>query len=528
MPEEFRNTVETYDVETELGRDDLTIVYSARRKSDGLLVIVRVVAPQFAFDTFFVRRFKDAMTRSMHLDHPNIVKIYEVAEKEDILYIAREHVEADSLATYLEEHGPMPVAKVIDLVKQIASALDYAHAKGVKHGDLSDGNVFIADDHVWLTDFGVVTAMEGTSLVKKGFAVGNPAYLSPERVKGESTSRTADLYALGVLCYQMLTGQTPFSGEAPAILHSQIYDQPLPPHEVNPKISPTVSEVVLRMLSKGLELRHNTGAEFVLALQAAAEGTAPIRRVSPTDNGLQTSPPQTRRPISRQFLIWMLILTPLIGLALAAGFWATNQWLSASRQFKNEQQVTSDQSPALVENAQQPGLTPMPRLGGQPPAPAEMNQTTATLIANRPTPLPAPTSTPTATPTPIPTPLPLPGEPVVASNSPFTNLILAQNISADFQPVGTTNVFKPSEDPIYLFFDYNAIQAGTSWRQIWKWDDVVLQEAQDIWPEEYGPVGTAWIYFSPANGFNPGPYTILLEVEGEVVATVNFVVQVEN
>lgn len=522
MPEEFRDTVETYDVETELGRDDLTIVYSAHRRSDGLPVIVRVVAPQFVFDTFFVRRFKDAMTRSMHLDHPNIVKIYEVGEKEDILYIAREYVEADSLATYLEKHGPMPVAKVIALVKQIASALDYAHAKGVKHGDLSDNSVFVADDHVWLTDFGVVTAMEGTSMVKKGFAVGNPVYLSPERVKGEGTSRTADLYALGVLSYQMLTGQTPFSGEAPAVLHSQIYDQPLPPHEVNPKISPTVSEVVLRMLSKGLELRHNTGGEFVLALQAAAEGTAPIRRVSPPDNGRPTRPPQTRRPISRQFVFWMMILTPLIGLALAAGFWATNQWLSASRQFNNQQPVASDQSPG--ENAQQPDLTPVPRLGGQPPVPAEMTQLTATVIAARPTPLPAPTSTPTTTPT----PLPLPVEPAVTSDSPFTNLILAQDISADFEPVGRTNVFKPTEHPIYLFFDYNAIQAGTSWRQTWKWDDVVLQEAQDVWPEEYGPVGTAWIYFSPANGFNPGPYTILLEVEGEVVATVNFVVQAGN
>jgi hypothetical protein len=122
----------------------------------------------------------------------------------------------------------------------------------------------------------------------------------------------------------------------------------------------------------------------------------------------------------------------------------------------------------------------------------------------------------------------VPGGPIVAVNSPFTNLILAQNITADFRPVGQTNVFNPTEEPIYLFFDYNALQPGTSWQQTWKWDDVILQQAQDIWPEKYGAVGTAWIYFSPANGFNPGPYSVVLEVEGEVVASIDFIVQTEN
>jgi len=526
MPTEFGSKVETYDIEAELGRDDLTIIYNARRKSDGLLVVIRVVAPQFVFDTFFVRRFKDVVTQAMQLDHPNIVKVYEVGEKGDILYIARQHIEADTLAVYLETHGPIPVNQLVNLVKQIASALDYAHARGVKHGNLADSNIFIVDDQIWLTDFGLVAAMEGTSMVKKGFAIGDPAYLSPERVKGEGPSRRADLYALGILCYQMLTGRPPFSGEAPAVLHAQVYDQPLPPNEINRKVSPAVSEVVLRLLSKGLELRYNTGAEFAQALQAAAEGTAPIKRVTAAEDVTQATQAQKPPSTSKRFVIWLFILTPLIGLALASGFWAMSQWLSTSRQLSQQQPATPPQTAGDV--AQMSGLTPIPRLADEAAPKSEAIAPTGAPAANLQPSLPTATPFLTATPETPPTPLPLPDGPVVAADSPFTNLILAQSISPDFKPVEPTNVFRPAKEPIYLFFDYNAIQAGASWSQTWKWDDVVLQRAQDTWPDEYGPVGTAWVYFLPADGFNPGPYSVLLEVDGKIVASVNFIVQNEN
>jgi serine/threonine-protein kinase len=276
MSEPIESNVTSYDIESEFGQDDLTIIYRGRRKVDNLPVIIKVVAPQFVFDTYFVMRFKDAVTRAIGLDHPNIVKTYEVAEKDDILYVARELVEGESLAKFLASSAPLTVNQTIDLAKQIAGALDYAHGQGVKHGDLSDSYIFLRDERLWLTDFGLTAAMEGTSLVKKGFAVGEPAYLAPERVRGEGTSRAADLYALGILCYKMLTGQLPFHGEAAAVLHAQAYDQPKPPHELNSSVPKAVSEVVLRMLSKGLEVRYTTGADFVRALEVAAEGTSPV------------------------------------------------------------------------------------------------------------------------------------------------------------------------------------------------------------------------------------------------------------
>jgi serine/threonine protein kinase len=532
MTETVDKSVQSYDIETELGRDDLTIAYSARRKSDGLPVLIRVVAPQFVFDTFFVRRFIDAVSRSMKLEHPNIVKVYEVAERDDIVYIAREWVEADSLTKYLEKHGPIPVQKTIGLVEQLASALDYAHTQGVKHGDLTAGSIFVADDHIWITDFGLLMAMDGTSLVKKGFGVGNPVYLAPERVRGETSSRTSDLYALGIVCYQMLTGQPPFVGEAPAVLHAQAYEQPALLHEVNTKIKPAVSEVVLRMLSKGLELRYNTGSEFVAALRASAERTAPIKPQEVKEKVAPAEAPQRAPERNKQLLLWALILTPLIGLALAAGFWVMSQWLNDISD-RGRQSPTAGQA-LQTANVPPTDLTPVSRLK-QEDTPVEE---VLPPFENQPATTPADTLAPQSdaqapSPLPVNTPVPaqapalvsLPSEPTVADDSPFTNLILTQNINDALQPVNPTNIFDPASGPIYLFFDYDTISPGTAWRQTWKWDDVVLQQQEDVWPEEYGPVGTAWIYFAPAAGFNPGPYSIVLEVEGQEVASINFIVQ---
>jgi serine/threonine-protein kinase len=512
MSEKLNQNLETYKIESELGRDDLTIAYQAHRKSDHQPVMIRVVAPQFTFDTYFVRRFKDAVARSIKLDHPNIVKTYEVGEREDILYVARELIEADTLADYLGARGPLPVKEVVALAKQIASAMDYAHSQGIKHGDLSDTNIFVKDGHAWLTDFGLIQAIEGTSLVKKGFAIGNPIYLSPERVKGESPSRTADLYALGVLCYQMLVGKPPFSGEPAGILHAQIYEQPEAPHLLNSSIRPSISEVVLRMLSKGLELRHSTGAEFARALQVAAEGSAPIKpppkeKVSPRST-VSPSP----SPIWKRLVFWVFILTPILGCALAGGFWAISQW----------DNITPSASPTAV--ARQDNPTPVPTFRVDvPTSPPPITQNTPEPTA---TPI-LPTVTPTSTPEPTATPIPLPGEPIIAEDSPFTNLVLAHNITEDYSPERPTNIFSPTEDPIYLFFDYTRIQPGTSWGLVWKWDDLVLERTEDIWPEDYGSDGTAWVYFAPPFGFQPGPYAVSLQLDGGEVATINFIVQPE-
>lgn len=516
MPEKLDNHLETYKIEKELEQDDLTIAYLAHRKSNNEPVLIKVVGPQFTFDRYFVRRFKDAAARGEHLDHPNIIKTYEVGEREDLLYVAREWVEAQTLAEYLEAEGPLSLAKTALFVKQIAAALDYAHSKAIRHGDLSDINVLLNGDTVWVTDFGLMQSMEGTSLIKKGFAIGNPIYLSPERVRGESSSRTADLYALGILSYQMLTGRTPFLGEPASVLHAHAYEQPDPPHTINPNVSPAVSEVILRMLSKGLELRHSTGAEFARALQVAIDNGPAARPASkPTPVTSVVEPVSKTTPIWHRFAFWAFIITPLVGCALAGGFWLIDRWVILSAVPTPTKVVSLEDIPTVIPTYRVNVDTLKPGEGTQFPV------VISTSTAATPTPL----FTPTNTPAPTVTPLPAPGEAVVVEDSPFKNLVLARDITDNFEPVQVSNRFPPTEDPIYLFFDYEEIEPGASWGLVWKWDEIVLEENKEVWPTDYSSIGTAWVYYSPPLGFQPGPYSISLNVEGDTVATIDFVIE---
>ncbi|RME47729.1 MAG: hypothetical protein D6796_07330, partial [Caldilineae bacterium] len=118
-------------------------------------------------------------------------------------------------------------------------------------------------------------------------------------------------------------------------------------------------------------------------------------------------------------------------------------------------------------------------------------------------------------------------QPVIAPDSPFTHLVLAHNITPDHKPDAPAVVFAPRQEPVYLFFDYRGIETGTPWSVVWLWDEVVLEKSEDVWPEDYGVAGTAWVYFAPAFGFQPGPYAVLLQVNGETVARIDFLVQGE-
>lgn len=515
--------LEDYEIESHVGQDELTLIFKAKRKSDRLPVLIRVVAPQFTFDTYFIRRFSDAAKRNMKLEHPNILKIFEVGQVESHPYFISEWTTGLSLDNYLAANGPISVNEMVNLCKQLASVLDYAHTKAIIHGDLNGASVFIDDGIIKVADFGLSHAMSGTSLAKKGFAIGHPLYLSPERVKGESPSRTADLYAFGVISYLMLTGEPPFKGEATAILHQQIYEQPLAPHNLKRNIRPAVSEAVLRMLSKGLELRHNTGAEFARALQMAAEGSSPIKRVTEDTVTVRQVKEKNTAWSWNRFAFIAFIVTPLLGLALALGFWGVSNWFSNSQ--LNPQQANLP--PTAV-------FTPIPTFS--------LNETeaipTPTFLAQAEAVTPTPDeAAPIALITPDAPPTEAPGTggsqqifappapPAISDNSPFSALKLAGAITDNYQPEAITNTFDTTTDPIYLFFDYDNMEIGQSWSQIWRWDDIVLERSDNIWPAEYGASGTAWVFYSPSLGFNPGPYSVVLEVEGQVVASANFVVQ---
>lgn len=521
-----KTELENYVLDEELGRGDLTIAYQGHRKEDEKTVAIKVVAPQFLFDEFFVQRFKDITRQTLKLEHPNIVHTYEVDQEENTLYIVREFIDAQPLAKIIEEEGPLPPQRMLTIARQVAAALDYAHQKSIMHGDLSAKRVYIGpDDQVTVADFGQTQAMVGTSLVKQGYAIGSPETLAPERVKGQGPSRYSDLYSLGVLCYQMLSGQPPFTGEVAAVLHAQAYEQPHLLNSVNPEISIPLSEAVSRMLSKGLELRYTTGAEFTRALTVAIEGSAPKRtstNLKPQLTGVEQAPIS----VFSQPWLWGILVVLLVLFLLAAGFVSVSAWVAWQ---SNASEVSQSQAAMLPEVADDGPANVLP-----PPETQPEQESAQVVLVQEPTPTSTPTPAPSPTPTEIPptptatstpVPIPTPGPPVVEANSPFTNLRLGHGISADseLERIGTS--FAPGDEPIYLFFDYGRIEGGTSWAHRWTWGDTELDVYEDVWPNSYSETGTAWVFYGPTDGFQPGPYKVTLEVNGEIVGTATFVVE---
>jgi serine/threonine protein kinase len=476
-----------------------------------------MLACHFTFDEYFGRRFKDITKQTAKLEHPHIVRTYEAKQQGSVLYVVRELIEGRSLAQALEEEGPFSPQRMLIIARQIASALDYAHQKSITHGDLSANRIYLdPNDQAIVADFGQTQAMVGTSLVKHGYGVGSPETMAPERVHGQGPSRQSDLYSLGILCYQMLTNNPPFTGTPAAILHAQAYEQPRPLHLVNPSISIPLSEAIGRMLSKGLELRYNTGAEFVRALSVAIEGTAPIRApaiaaAQKKEAGLESYLPFWKRP-----WVWFLVAVPLIIILLILGFWLVSLW--------NMLQPIGVSPPAPTAAPTTPTLA-------QPSSPVSESATAAgpaVVVKTTEVAVPAVEFTSTPAPTFTPVSFPTPGAPTIARGSPFTNLRLAHEITEDNQPGGIGTSFPPGSQPVYLFFDYDSIKPGTVWVHRWTWADTELDAYQDIWSEGYNSNGTAWVYYNPSGGYQAGPYKVTLEVNGQVVATATFVIQPEN
>lgn len=511
--------LENYILDEEIGQGDLTTVYRARRKSDNSAVAIKVVAPQFTFDPLFVRRFKELARQTAKLEHPNIVRTFEVEEANDHIYVVREFINAQTLAQVLQTEGPFTPQRMLAVAKQIANALDYAHQKSIMHGDLSANRIYLApNNHITVADFGHTQAMAGTSLAKQGFAVGSPEILAPERVHGQGPSRQSDLYSLGILCYQMLNGAPPFVGEPAAVLHAQAYEQPKPLHMLNPGVSVPLSEAIGRILSKGLELRYNTGSEFSRALAVAIEGSAPVR-VSSASGAQFNGGSRSTAPQSNRSWLWALIAIPIVLILLMAGFLAVSIWVNL--------QPDEPVEPTVAAVVQPSPFVPTPTLEQaitvtEPTAtPVIVSQSSSTLT---PTPSPSPVPpTPTVTPTLM--PLPTPGPPSVAPGSPFTNLVMAHAISNDNQPEKIGVSFAPGTPPIYLFFDYADIEPGATWTHRWRWGDTELGVYNDVWPDNYFERGTAWVYYSPTGGFQPGPYQVTLEIQGQTVATATFVIE---
>lgn len=254
-----------YRLENLVARSGMASIYQATNLENGRPVAIKIPHPEVEADPLFYDRFKREEEIGKKLDHPRVMKVYADDDRSRV-YMVMEWVEGRLLRQILIEQKKLPIDRAILITLGICEALEYIHSKGVVHRDLKPENIMVdADDHVKLIDFGIAgsVGMRRLTFARLTQAMGTPDYISPEQVKSKRGDARSDIYALGVMLYEMLTGEVPFHGpNAFAIMNDRLLNNPTPPRELNSEISPQLQEIIYRALERKPENRYASVREF--------------------------------------------------------------------------------------------------------------------------------------------------------------------------------------------------------------------------------------------------------------------------
>ena len=252
-----------------IGEGGAAVVYRARDQRLDRIVAIKLLRPQFTTDEASRKRFLNEARTAAGLNHPNVVDIYDFGEGPDgSMFIAMQYVEGQNFKDILQRRGRMTAADLIAIIPQVCQALTAAHSRGLIHRDVKPQNIMIdKQGNVRLTDFGIVKALSGPELTQTGMTFGTAAYLSPEQATGEPIGPASDVYSLGCVMYEMLTGSPPFTGDNPAVVaYKQVWEQPRPLHEWAPEVPPALESIVMRCLNKDPARRYPTAAALAADL----------------------------------------------------------------------------------------------------------------------------------------------------------------------------------------------------------------------------------------------------------------------
>jgi eukaryotic-like serine/threonine-protein kinase len=266
-----------YRIERRLGTGGMADVFLAHDETLGRRVAIKILAERYAQDDAFVERFRREATAAAGLSHPNIVSVYDRGQAAGTSYIAMEYLNGPTLKDEITSRAPLPEAEVVNWATQALDALEFAHRQGVVHRDIKPHNMVLTDEgRLKVTDFGIARAANAQQMTEVGSIVGTAQYLSPEQARGLDVGPQSDLYSMGIVLYEMLTGELPFTGDsAVEIAMKQVSDPPPSIRKKNRLVSEGLEQVVMRALSKDPALRHHSARQMADELRRVSRGGAP-------------------------------------------------------------------------------------------------------------------------------------------------------------------------------------------------------------------------------------------------------------
>ena len=290
-------TLGPYRIINQIGKGGMATVYKAYQPSVDRYVAIKVLPSQLAESKEFATRFQQEARIIAKLEHPHILPVFDYGESDGIPYFVMRYLEAGTLKERMEAGRPLPLNEIDRIFNQLADALSYAHSHGIVHRDLKPANALIDSyGNIFLTDFGIAKLLERASprLTQTDAIMGTPAYISPEQAQAQPVDQRSDIYSLGIILYEMVTGRVPFMADTPLAIIFKHVSEPLPlPSLIKPDIPSSIEQVILKALAKDPKDRFSTAAEFAAAWKRALDEKEPERRTPET-----ISPPSLRATAS--------------------------------------------------------------------------------------------------------------------------------------------------------------------------------------------------------------------------------------
>ena len=336
-----------YRVEAFLGKGGMAEVYKVWDAHRSSYLAMKLLHEDLALDNVFLRRFKREAQTLARLQHPNIVRFYELEQEGRKVFMLIDYVEGESLKHKIfDAQGPLPFYQIMEVMRPLCQALQYAHNEGLVHADVKPGNIMIdKTGRVLLSDFGIARMTESATVTMVG--AGTPAYMSPEQARGEMPTPQTDIYALGIVLYEMLTGERPFTGELATISGStgekirweQLNLNPLSPRQLNSQVSEELEAIVMKCLEKNPDIRYTGAMELLNALELVSGESKPARQTSrppakekpPLATRTKPEPvaqTASRPTIRKSVLATLIVVAGVIGITVI--FFALNRTHSTS------------------------------------------------------------------------------------------------------------------------------------------------------------------------------------------------------